>query len=341
VKSQEGQRYKEVCDACITTNVPKQPEWEEKILCLSNFCPYRKCRYFLALFVCYLVARNAGRSHDEAIRINLPQSLSRGFQLRGIAKHVANVSALYDIDIGSTSADCLNGTPAKAGNVRNLNEIRNTNNEIGNQYFQSLIVELSDMATDKCREVLATYIQVMRKVRVSAPRLASTGYSNFLSSILVRMSECSDYGNSAVALVGACACVLSDDDCYVHVGKTNDPDRRYPCDVSVIRKDTNEVCLSYEVKDKQVTPADLKLSLLKMERESFRPVSLRFCLFKGIDGDPKDAISQIAGEGYTPILFTSALDFIAHSFILSGLDENSFAGKVSSEYERVYSLITV
>lgn len=341
MKSQEGQKYRDACIACISSPVPRNLGWEEKILCLSNFCPYRKCRYFLALFVCYLVARNAGRSHEEAIRINLPESLSRGFQLRGIAKDVANISALYDIDIGSTSADCLNGTPAKAGNVRTLTEISNTINEIGNQYFQSLIIELSRMTTEECGEVLLTYIQVMRKVSRSAPSLASASYSSFLSSILVRMAERSDYGNSAVSLVGACACVLSGDDCYVHVGKTNDPDRRYPCDVSVINQNDKEVILSYEVKDKKVTPADLKLSLLKMERESFRPKALRFCLFKGIDGDPKDAITQITDQGYTPILFTSVLDFIAHCFILSGLPENDFADRVSAEYERIYGLVTV
>ena len=316
------------------------PEWEARILELSRICPYRKCRYFLALFICYLVARASDKTHNESIRVNLPRGTRRGFQVRGIAKNVAAIAIANDIDIGSTSSDCLNGSPAKSGDVRDMTEIVNTRNEEGNQHFQKMLADLSSLSSERCREILATYCKAMRKEGRASIEIKADSYPAFIIELTTRLKEDGDYGNVAVAAVGGALSAVFRSH-TIHVGKTNDPDRKHPCDVSVIDAKSKEVVASFEVKDKQVTPAEIHLAIKKMEQESHLPKDITFCLFRGLDGSQSAAVKAIASFGYTPKIFTSPLDFLTHCMVISGLDPDDFGRVVAKKMDDIYGTITM
>lgn len=316
--------------------------WETRINELSKQCPYRKCRYFLALLTCYLVARSAGESHQDAIRINLPAGIKKGFQLRGIARDVAEVAALNNIDIGSTSSDCLNGAPSKAGDVRKATEIKNTNNEQGNRIFQSIIEDIGSSPKEECQKILTAYCKTMRKKARAKIDIEDSSYAAFLISLTTRLREEGDYGNIAAATVGAgIFTIQKTGNTRIHVGKTNDPDRRYSCDVSVIDNATNKVTHSYEVKDKKVTPAEIKLALLKMETESCLPEDITFCLFKGIEGKPEEAIRAIGEFGYTPKIFSNVVDFLTFCLLRSELESSVFTNMLFKKMNELYGEMTM
>ena len=154
----------------------------------------------LSTFICYLVARASDKTHNESIRVNLPRGTRRGFQVRGIAKDVAAIAIANDIDIGSTSSDCLNGSPAKSGDVRDMTEIVNTRNEEGNQHFQKMLADLSSLSSERCREILATYCKAMRKEGRASIEIKADSYPAFIIELTTRLKD-GDYGNVAVAAV--------------------------------------------------------------------------------------------------------------------------------------------
>ena len=326
----------------IHENKAIEGHWKARIEELSKQCPYRKCRYFLALLTCYLVARSAGESHHDSIRINLPAGIKKGFQLRGIARDVAEVAALNNIDIGSTSSDCLNGAPSKAGDVRKTTEIKNTNNEHGNKIFQSIIEDLGFLPKEECQKILTTYCKTMQKRARAKIDITDSSYEAFLISLTIKLKEEGDYGNIAAATVGAGIFTTQKTrNTRIHVGKTNDPDRRYPCDVTVIDSATNKAIHSYEVKDKKVTPAEIKLALLKMETESCLPQDITFCLFKGIEGRPEEAIRAIGEFGYTPKIFSNVVDFLTFCLLKSELECSVFTDMLSNKMNELYGEMTM
>ena len=77
-----------------------------------------------------------------------------------------------------------------------------------------------------------------------------------------------------------------------------------------------------------------------MEQESHLPKDITFCLFRGLDGSQSAAVKAIASFGYTPKIFTSALDFLTHCMVISGLDPDDFGRVVAKKMDDIYGTIT-
>lgn len=336
--TKEGKRYEEICKEYKKSDIKSDltQQWIEKINRLRALCPYRKSSYLVSILACYLVARSSGVEHDEAERINLPEGVGRGFHLRGIANDVASVSVANGIDVGSRSPDMLNGSPGKSGNIRKISDITVGTNKKGIFLLHELVKELGNMSQHESREALLALIETGVTPIQERPLKLSGTLAEFMESIIEDLNKGSDYGNTLVSIVAGCVrCTLNEGE-EMHVGKTNDPDRKYPCDITVYKKTGKQLVRSYEVKDKKASAAEVRLSLQKMKRETCLPPEIVFCLCKGIAGNETvETIRAIHIEGAIPRIFIDVIGLISHLYKLSGMTEKEFCLFACEEMRRV------
>lgn len=336
--TEQGKHYERVCQALKTRDEDSIffQEWKERISEFRQICPYRKSANLIAILTCYLVARSSGIGHSEAMNINLPPGSSRGFNLRGIAKDVAEISVANNIDIGSRSPDCLNASSAKSGDVRNISDIKTGSNMKGITLLHQIIEDVSNMQQQETTEVLYALIETGIEPVHEIPMDSSSTLAGFMTSAIEELRRGSNHGNTLVSVVAGCVqCTLKADEA-MHVGKTNDPDRKYPCDITVYKKQSKKVTKSYEVKDKIVSAAEIKLSLRKMKRETFVPPEIVFCLCRGIQKNAIiETIEAIHEQGATSLIFTDVIAIITHFFMVAGMSEEEFCQCATEEMCRV------
>jgi hypothetical protein len=260
----------EAARAGQTTKTSKT--WTERVLRLGQLCPRGKSSTVVAALATALLAKATDR------RIDVYSLLDRGetensYSARSLADNVwARHRGELEIDLGANGPNPLNNTPF-IGKTR-IDAITGVRNHEGWEFFMDCMEAVKQIPSTKAAaEALRGFISARRRIVLpileTQPDLGDALRQNELLELIdAFVAKNSEGGRRAQSIVAA---IL--DACFgtprIAVGVINDPDRRFPLDVSVRGEASQEpgFDLAIEVKDKPITEHHVRTSIEKTVRD--------------------------------------------------------------------------
>ena len=241
--------------------------WAAKITELSRLCNEGNASTHIAFLGVELLAKAIEPTVDlyyikptKAPAGHKENSYSARTLCHGVLVPVATD---HEIDLGVTGAEPLNNQPYFRMNYLNDGTaVRGTSRAAWN-YMLELVAELDELTQDQALAALGAFVHVRRDARpvytehVTADHVASLALATALEELVAQRSENGKRAQAAAA--GVMDAVYGSARVDTGSGRINDPSRKRPGDVCVVRADNpDEYEISFEIKDKPVSDTDVK-----------------------------------------------------------------------------------
>lgn len=260
--------YDEHKNAKQYANNPTSRKWKEITDQLSALCPRGKSSTFIAALGTAILAKCVNTRVDTFSLLDREGS-DNAYSARSLADGVwAKERAYLGIDIGANGANPLNNTPF-VGRSR-IDAIENVRNKEGKEYLFSSLHQLAEIDTiEEAKLALRGFIASRAKNfntsfkvgRNAGDHLVTKSLSEAIDDFVKNKSE--DGRRAQAAAAGLLSAIFGPS--QVETGHINDPDRRFPLDITVFRDaDRSQVQTSIEVKDKPVSGPELLSSTEKV-----------------------------------------------------------------------------
>jgi hypothetical protein len=258
-----------------TEQARKAPEyllWRDKIQAFSELVHDVGYRASIALLGSALVAK-ATNDLINPLSLRSSAQIPGAYNVRGPAESVLYPASLdHGFDIGSGSRNPLNGqTFNKLKSIDLTLKLRGSR---GASLVKPLVALLHDISLLKSSAdavlALAAYVEVRRGYRRTYANPIGSARLKTISELSMAVSSWvakdSEGGGRAQAAVGGLLDAVYGAD-RVRVGKLNEPDRKVPGDVCLLRAAQEPVAaIAIEVRDKIVTRTDILGIIQKLAR---------------------------------------------------------------------------
>nr|WP_010133141.1 restriction endonuclease, SacI family [Microbulbifer agarilyticus] len=260
--------YEEHAKAHNGVSDPICEAWKAKVDRLGALCPYRKSSTFVAALGTALLAKSVEPNVDVYSLLDRDGG-ERSYSARSLADNVwAKNRAYLDVDLGANNANPLNNTPF-VGRAR-IDAIERVRNVEGRNWLFACLDELDSIqGTEEARSALRGFILSRTVVATTSFNVGENAGDYFVSqSLATRIEEFvgtdSEEGRRAQAVAAGLLSVAFGTE-NVEVSHINDPDRRFPLDITVFDDPVDrKVRFSVEVKDKKVSGSDVLSSVEKV-----------------------------------------------------------------------------
>jgi hypothetical protein len=240
--------------------------WVEKISEFSRLCDECNILTHIAFLGVELLAKSIEPNVDLYYikPTKAPDShVANSYSARTLCHSVlVPIATKYDINLGATGAEPLNNQPYfRMDHLGDGTAVHGSSKPAWN-YMLELVKELDKSTQAQAVAALGAFIHVRRnagKVYVthtSADKMTSLSLATALEELVVNRSENGKRAQAATA--GIMDAVYGQERVNTGSGRINDPSRKRPGDVCVLRiGKVNEWEKALEVKDKPVSDADI------------------------------------------------------------------------------------
>jgi hypothetical protein len=239
--------------------------WRERVQELGRLCPHSKSSTVIAALGTALLAK-ATDPRVDVYSLLVRGEAATSYSARSLADNVwARYRARLEVDLGANGMNPLNNTPF-IGKTR-IDEISGVRNQEGWNHFLGCLEAAMVLSGEReARLALRGFIVARRRSVLPKADLDRQLGDNLSMDQLARIiSEYVSLNSEGGRRAQACAAGILDGvfgKDSVIVGGINDPDRRTPLDVAIVREGTR-FGMSFEVKDKPISDTHIQASVEK------------------------------------------------------------------------------